>query len=297
MYKGTDRNDLDGDSIPDIQEACGPFIQAAGVDKDYDAIDDACDPQIEGVQVYRVRNGDVAKNENPEFMYIERNIHASNYTGILNDSDPDGDSWAVVGQSNSDRNAGTPARFWIDESKIPHVSVRTSDRGCVQYTPRSLKEVQSSRLRTLKQEARNASTCRDQPIMSDVDGDNTPDSQQILYRARNGDVEFGEDPSIIYLERNAVAAEAQLNVSDYDHAKTWNLLASSQSEATKAQFVKMVMVDQEPIILAKQARINSKGKTIVTCIALQPPYTKVITIPNTNKKLKKVPIPEGEKCE
>ena len=295
-------NDLDENGITDIDQPCGAFLEAVNVDEDFDNIDDACDPEISEANPYRVRNGDSQKNENPDYIYIERNVSVSTVTGISGDYDPDSDGWAIVAQSTKPQNAGVPAHFWIDDSKIPHVSIRSGDRGCVQFTPRTLKVVAPNKLRKLKTEAKNTNTCRSDPASDDIDNDGIPDNQQTLYRARNGDISNNEDPDTIYLERNSTSAEAQLGFSDYLHSNPWNLLATSHNDATKANFVKLVMVTNEedtrvPTILALHTKTNNKGKTIITCIALQPQNTNVITINNQDRKLKKVNIPEGEGCE
>lgn len=291
-------SDLDGNSIEDTQESCGPFVIIAGIDKDYDKIDDACDSEILIIQAYRVRNGDSSKGENASYLYLERNIGASQATGISGDYDPDNDGWAIVAQSTKLTDSGTPAHFWIDDSKVPHVSIRTDSKGCVQFRPRTLKVVEGSKTRKLKQEAKNTNTCRFQLPGDDVDKDNVRDNQQLLYRARNGSLQVGEDPNRLYLERSAVAAEAQLGVSDYSYSKAWNLLAMNQSGTAKLQFVKIVIVrDKIPTIIAKKIESNKKRKPTIVCIAYQPPNINVITVHNVTKKLKKVNLPEGENCE
>ncbi len=302
VVQSENSNDIDDDGVTDSQQTCGPFIDDSNKDNDYDGIDDACDPEISDVQPYRVRNGDTQKNENPEHMYIERNVNASSVTGISDDYDPDNDKWAIVAQSNKITNSGIPSHFWIDDNKVPHVSIRTNGRGCVQFTPRSLKIVKPNKVRNLKVEARNTNTCRSENVNADVDNNDIADNQQTLYRARNGISTNGEDPSSIYLERSSIASEAQLGLSDYLYSNQWNLLASSQNDTTKANFVKLVTVTDEsskllPVILANQTRISNKGKVTITCIALQPQNTKIITVNNEDRKLKKVAIPEGESCE
>lgn len=295
-------NDLDGNNIPDNQQPCGPFIEASYIDKDFDGIDDGCDPEIGDTQIYRIRNGNINNGEQTKYMYIERNTRASSVTGIKGDYDPDNDGWAVVAQSTKSSNSGTPAHFWIDSENVPHVSVRTANKGCVQFKPASLKVVKINKVRKFKQEVSNTDTCRSESPSDDVDGDGIPDNQQTLYRAHNGNISKGENPNSIYLERNSVAAEAQLGLSDYFHSNAWNLLSSSQNDVTKANFVKLVMVTDEngrliPTILANQTKINNKSKTTITCIALQPQNTNVITLNNQDKRLKKVNISEGENCE
>ncbi len=301
LVKGTDPNDIDEDGILDNLDSC-LFISPIGVDADNDGLDDMCDPEIGESKPYRARNGNINKGENAEHIYIERNTQATSFTGISGDSDPDGDGWAIVAQSTKPANSGTPAHFWIDDNKIPHVSTRTNDEGCVQFTPRSLKVVKANKLRKLKQEAKNTNTCRSEPISADIDSDGVPDNQQPLYRAHNGIAANGEDVNSIYLERNSVAAEAQLGLSDYSHSNSWNILAFSQNDTTKANFAKLVMVTDEngkplPTILANQTKVSSKGKITITCIALQPQNTNIITVNNQDRKLKKAAIQQGGNCE
>lgn len=302
LVTGDNPNDLDENNILDRDQPCGAFLDTTNEDKDFDEIDDACDPQISQTQPYRVRNGNPQKNENSDYMYVERDVRATSFTEISGDYDPDNDGWSIVAQSTKPKNSGTPAHFWIDEQRKPHVSVRTRDRGCVQFTPGSLKKIKPNKLRKLKTEIKNTDTCRSEPLSADTDIDGVPDNRQVLYRARNGSQLGGEDPASIYLERNPIASEAQLGLSDYLHSNSWNLLAMSHNDATKANFVKLVMVTNEdgtkiPTILASQTKVNNKGKVTITCIALQPQNTNVIIINNQDGKLKKVLMPQGESCE
>lgn len=301
LVRGSNPDDIDDDGILDNEDSC-MFIEPINQDADGDGIDDMCDPEISALIPYRVRNGDSQKDENPDYIYIERNVAATSITGISGDHDTDSDGWAIVAQSTKSKNSGVPANFWVDDNKVPHVSIRTSDKGCVQFTPRSLEVVMPNKLRKLKQEAKNTNTCRSEAPDIDADRDGTPDNQQTLYRARNGNAFNNEDSSSIYLERSPVATEAQLSLSDYPHANIWNLIAASHNDATKAKFVKLIMVTNKenqkiPTVIATQTKANSKGKVITTCIALQPQNTSTITINNQDRKLKKVTIPEGEGCE
>lgn len=303
LIQGSNPVDIDDNGTLDSQQPCGPFIATTGMDIDFDGVDDACDPFIDEAQPYRIRNGNTSKGENAEYMYIERNVHATSITGISGDYDKDNDGWAIVAQSTKPANSGTPAHFWIDDNKVPHVSIRTNNKGCVQLTPRSLKVVKLNKIRKFKQEATNTNTCRSEPASADVDNNGVTDNQQPIYRARNGNIANGEDPSSIYLERNSIASEAQLGLSDYSHSNQWNLLASSQNNATKANFVKIVMVTDEknkpsPVLLAKKPTTNKKGVTTFTCIALEPSNTNVIKqTTQDDRKLKKVNIPQGGNCE
>ncbi|HET9434425.1 MAG TPA: hypothetical protein VFO37_11745, partial [Chitinophagaceae bacterium] len=236
--------DIDEDGIADSSDPC-LYVPAANIDADFDGIDDGCDPQIDGVQPYRVRNGDTTIGEDASHLFIERNIRASSITGIIGDYDPDNNGWAIVAKSKNEADSGLPANFWVDDNKVPHVSIRTPDKGCVQFTPASLKVIKANKDRYLKREANNTNTCRPEAASDDVDSNGVSDNQQTLYRAHNGNPANGEDPQSIYLERNTTAAETQLGLSDYDHEQPWNLLASSQNEATKATFVKLVIKNDE----------------------------------------------------
>ncbi len=150
--------DIDEDGIPDISDPC-LYIAIANRDSDFDGIDDACDPEISNNKPYRVRNGDVNKGEIAEYIYIERNIKASAFTGVVGDYDPDNDGWAIVAASDNKNQSGVLANFWIDESKIPHVSVNTIKNGCVLFKPHSLTLVMPSEKRKLQQEIKNTDTC------------------------------------------------------------------------------------------------------------------------------------------
>ncbi len=332
--------DIDEDNIPDNTDPC-LFIPAAGVDADFDDIDDGCDPEISEAAAYRVRNGDVAKGETANFIYIERNIHATSVTGISDDSDPDNDGWAIVATSTKDEpangsgNAGTPAHFWIEQRTvpatdptlpsatqyIPHVSVRTPNFGCVQFTPKSLAKVVEGKKRPLKKEVANAATCRSESPEADTDNDGNPDNTQPLYRARNGDTAKGEDPTSLYLERSRAGAEVQLGISDYapvmpgDNSLTgvgdsnvggvprlqpWNLLARSQGDGTKGVFKKLVMVNGEPVILIEKATkaATAKKPAMTSCIALQPNTVNVIRQRNqADRKLVRVEMVGGMSCD
>lgn len=292
--------DIDEDSVPDSQDSC-IYIIAANTDADFDGIDDACDSNISSPQLYRVRNGNVNNNEIESYLYVERNTKASSITGAIGDYDPDGDGWALVAASQSLQDAGTVANFWVDGNKAPHVSVRTSEHGCEQYTPSDLSIVGPVANRTLNLETIEANTCRAESPNDDADGDGQADSQQALYRARNGVTNQGEDPAKLYIERSTRAAEAQLGVTDYapndsgltntngDSRKTWSLLASSQDVSTKGTFNKLIMINQDPVILAMD--INSQ------CIALRPYSSSSVRYSTQGTQgLEKVIVPNGEGC-
>lgn len=288
--------DIDEDAIADAQDPC-MYIQAANADADFDGIDDACDPQISAQpQAYRARNGNVERGELPNSVYVERNTRASSVTGIASDDDPDGDGWALVATSSGE---GTVANFWVDGSLVPHVSIRTAEDGCVQYTPTSLSVVLPGVSRPLSVEAPGATTCRAEAATDDLDSDGSPDNEQALYRVRNGVVAQGEDPARIYIERSTRAAEAQLGISDYaeagviaangDTRNYWSVIGSSQDAGTQGVYNKMVMVNNSPVILAKDA--NN------LCFAMQPvALTHIQQSNQLSRPLSLTPIPQGESC-
>ncbi len=265
---GSDPNDIDEDGIPDNADKC-LFITPSNVDKDSDGIDDACDLDVGPPKdAYRIRAGDPSRTYNgaPElanYLYIERNIYATSMTDISGDYDPDHDGWAVIAASQNPSQAGPYARFWVDgtdPNKIPHVSLRTSENGCVQYKPSNLSKVTDSSTRTLLQEATDTNTCRSDPPTADLDNNGQPDNIQPLYRARNGDPIKGEDPTRLYLERSTRAAEAQLGKSDYaandttipisptditDHRQAWSLVASSQPYLPTGTYKKLQLQNSQ----------------------------------------------------
>lgn len=251
--RGSDPNDIDEDGVVDSLDKC-IYIPVSGMDVDSDNQDDACDPEIgpaKPKEPYRLRAGDPAKTyagqpEIVNYLYLERNVNASVLTGITGDYDPDHDGWAVVGVNHNFSQPGPYANFWIDGvdgNKIPHVSFRTKENGCVQYKPTSLAKVMDASVRTLTQEAVDTNTCRTESPGADADHNGQPDNVQPLYRARNGDSAKGENPNKLYLERSTRAAEAQLGKSDYatnassptdpmdtiDRRQEWSLLATSNN--------------------------------------------------------------------
>lgn len=236
-------DDIDGDGINDDQQECY-FVEHAGIDADFDGIDDSCDGDIGEPQLYRVRNGDTDNSENENWLYMERNTRASSITGIQNDYDPDGDGWAVVGQSATSADSGVPASFWVDEQNVPHVSIRHPETGCTQFTAANLAEVGQGQTRGLQQEATNTDTCREEAPEYDADWDGVPDNVQTLYRARNGDVDEGESPDNVYIERNVIAGEAQLNITDFSHAQNgWSIVGVSDGDAMLGMVAGEVVIE------------------------------------------------------
>lgn len=276
LVKSSNPNDIDGDGIADAQDKC-LFIPAVNIDADGDGIDDACDPEIgEAPQdPYRVRAGNPAKTyagqpEKANNLYVERNRNAATVTGISGDYDADGDGWVVVATSQNTTGALPYAKFWLtgaDGSKVPHLSFRTAEQGCVQYKPANLAVVtqqNNNSLRQLAQEAQDTNSCRSESPEADADSNGLPDSTQPLYMARNGNVgithtlpngtTFTEDSRHLYLFRSTRAAEVQLGKSDYarhnpalsppatipptdtkDYRQEWSLIATT-NPATQLAF-------------------------------------------------------------
>jgi len=264
---GSNLNDIDEDGISDNVDKC-LFVTPANADRDSDGIDDACDLEIgEPKEAYRIRGGVVVNGEQANYLYIERNVNAATLTGISGDYDPDHDGWAVVAASQNAAQAGSYAKFWIDGnngSKVPHVSLRTAENGCVQYKPANLTKVIDGSPRALAQEATDTNTCRSEPVAADLDNNGQPDNTQPLYRARNGITANGEDSRKLYLERSTRAAEAQLGKSDYavnetpstgptdtvDHRKAWSRLATSQPGLIVDTYKKLAFINNQPYVLA-----------------------------------------------
>lgn len=298
LIKGSDSNDIDEDGIPDTADKC-LFITPANIDADSDGIDDACDPEI-GVpkEPYRIRAGVAANSEDPQRFYIERNVYATDKTGVSGDNDPNNDGWAIVASSLNIPENATYARFRVDDNQTPHVSVRTPEDGCTQYKPSSLAKVVDNSPRLLTQEAKDTSTCREQLASADLDNEGTPDNTQPLYRARNGDSSKGEDPARLYLERSTRAAEAQLGKSDYaassampassvdgnDYREPWSLLATTPNTNISAgTFKRIITSDGKPYIVASHKLFN-----IPLCLVYKP--SSLATIKQSTQETRRLQI-------
>lgn len=107
---GADPNDIDEDGIANANDPC-PFIQPANTDQDQDGTDDACDGYIEPANatgaLYRARNGNAANGEDPNQVYLERNVAVATKELGYFDYDPDNDGWAVVAHSDNAATNGT----------------------------------------------------------------------------------------------------------------------------------------------------------------------------------------------
>lgn len=82
--------------------------------------------------------------------------------------------------------------------------------------------------RSLTVVAEDTDTCRSDQPDADVDNNNIADNEQALYRARLGDVNAGEISNKVYIERNIVAAEAVLGLSDYSDGSEWAKVGVSE---------------------------------------------------------------------
>ena len=342
LVQGANPDDLDENGISDSQQPCGPFMVASDQDADFDGIDDACDPRISAEpELYRVRSGDGTRiyegqAEKEHYLYIERNTHASDITGITGDYDPDGDGWAVVGVSKGVEYTATTApdtgpssNFEVLDSggqSRPYVYIRAGGWGCVSFTPSSLSKVVQGQPRVIKQVAANTNNCRQEAKDEDVDANGLADNEQPLYVARNGDSTKGEDPARIYLFRNFYAAESQLGVSDYTPTGTAaNTIAALPllPDITTPPNHPIFGRSQEPVqewnLLATSKAneyIPAFNKLIMTedsngnplpiiltkkqngqCIAYKPQSTSIIKFNQQNTLMKMAGVPEGENCE
>ena len=158
--------------------------------------------------LYRVRNGDPDRGERPARIYIERDVTLAGERLGIDDADPDGDGWAVVGRTNGAGDDGLLANSWVDSDGVPYAATRHHKKGCLTLTPSSLAEVRKGQVRRMAQQ-QDTANCRAEAPDADVDGDGTPDDEQPLYSVR-------DDGRRLILERAVVAAEAQLGISDWD---------------------------------------------------------------------------------
>jgi len=159
VYANVD--DFDGDGISNADDTCG-LVEPANIDIDADGIDDACDGfigEVETHPLYRVRPGDTDKGEIASRFYIERDIlEAKSKLGIVNDTDPDGDGWALVGHTESDNDGKTQTQFWVDSENVPHLLLDGENSvTCMLLTPVTLTVVVQGEDRLLQ--AEQGSSC------------------------------------------------------------------------------------------------------------------------------------------
>ena len=110
LIKGANPEDIDENSILDKNQPCGAFLPVANEDKDFDGIDDACDPEITDPILYSARNGNSQLGEDEDRIYLFRNTRASKLTGITNDyidkSKNQNNTDALVGYTLSEETRG-----------------------------------------------------------------------------------------------------------------------------------------------------------------------------------------------
>lgn len=137
-----------------------------------------------GNQLYRVRNGDPKRTyiatdakgktkrtntqEKRHWIYVERNVALAKRQLSLNDYDPDGDGWALVGHSDDRQTKGTLASFWTENTTapvtsythvIPYAAVHTRWWNCARVTPNTLTAVSKNQDRGLQMEIKKFGPC------------------------------------------------------------------------------------------------------------------------------------------
>ena len=130
LVTGTDSGDLDDNNVPDSQQPCGAFMQTSGQDEDFDGIDDACDPQITDPILYATRNGDSSLGEDPDKLYLFRNVRASSITGITGDyvdtSTNTDNKEALVASSLDNQTEGIFSKFvMLEDENDPNIKIPT----------------------------------------------------------------------------------------------------------------------------------------------------------------------------
>ncbi len=130
LVTGSDSTDLDDNGIPDSQQPCGAFLQASNQDVDFDGIDDACDPQITDPILYAARNGDELLGEDPDRLYLFRNVRANSVTGITGDyvdtSINTDSKEALVASSLDTQTEGVFSKFVVlEDENDPNIKVPT----------------------------------------------------------------------------------------------------------------------------------------------------------------------------
>ncbi len=130
LVTGTSSTDLDDNGTPDSQQPCGAFLQTSGQDEDFDGIDDACDPQITDPILYAARNGDSSLGEDPDKLYLFRNVRASSVTGITGDyidtSTNADNKEALVASSLDSQTEGIFSKFiMLEDENDPNIKIPT----------------------------------------------------------------------------------------------------------------------------------------------------------------------------
>ncbi len=242
------------------------------------------DPGTFTNSIYRARNGDPTRGEDPMLIIVERTIAAS--PSSVADHDPDGDGWAVVGQSQNDNREGIVANFWVDDDGVPHAALRHPRKGCVTLTPKKLDRVKAGQNRglTLDTDTRN---CRRAAASADVDDNGLADNLQPLYR-----IEQTTDGTIL-VWRSVAAAEARHGISDWDgigRGTGWALYGDSAGTDKYNQGAYFTLSDlngdgvPDPIVFAEHTK---KG-----CFRLEPAKTDPVRADKI-RNLKVVAKPGG----
>ena len=313
-------DDQDGDNVLDENEVCG-LVTESGNDVDEDQVDDACDAVISSAPIpsnlYRARNGDPNNGEPADRIYIERNV--ANADDLLDltssDDDPNNDGWSIVGQTDSATD-GIVANFWIEDTApstpkasvsdpaseqryVPNVTLRHPTKGCLQLSPTSLSVVAANQSRGVDEVAENTANCRSEQPHEDTDNDSTADNLEVLYRARNGDTNKGESVDKVYIERNIVASEAILGISDYDHDNDgWSIVAISSNTDHEGVFANDYLYYSSASALISQTRLmslsSSDQKTVVPLASLQHSLNGCTGIRPLSSLALSAPVKQGE---
>ncbi|NQY57764.1 MAG: hypothetical protein HRT86_15015 [Ilumatobacteraceae bacterium] len=150
-------------------------------------------------------------------------------------------------RTNGAADNGTLANFWLDDDGTPHVATRHFRNGCLTLTPNRLDEVRPGQTRTLAQQ-RDTSDCRNEAPDVDVNNNGEPDELEELYRV-------SDDGPRLYVERNVVAAEAQLGVSDWDaDADGYSAYARTNGSGEYGAFIDLTITDGVPTLRVEHPR-------------------------------------------
>jgi len=231
-------------------------------------------PVVSDSPLYRARQGDPARGEVATRVYIERDAGAAAARLGVQDLDPDGDGWSLVGRSNGAGESGVLAAFRIDADGTPVASIRHTHKGCIEVTPPTLDEVRRGQTRIVRVLAEDAATCRSAAPSADIDADGIADDGQDLYRVRLNDPARGETAARYYIERSVVAGEAQLGQSDHDpDGDGWSLVGRSNAAAEFGAIRSFTVVDSTPRVTITHARSG--------CSVFEPPTLRTVGVGQT----------------
>ena len=231
-------------------------------------------PVVSDSPLYRARQGDPARGEIAAGVYIERDAGAAAARLGVQDLDPDGDGWSLVGRSNGAGESGVLAAFRIDADGTPVASIRHTHKGCIEVTPPSLDEVLRGQTRIVRVLAEDAATCRSAAPSADVDANGIADDAQDLYRVRLNDPARGETVARYFVERSVVAAEAQLGQSDHDpDGDGWSLVGRSNGADEFGAIRSFAVGDGTPRVTITHARSG--------CIVFEPPTLRTVGVGQT----------------